>query len=119
MDLSDGLLGDLPKILRQSDIAARIEANAIPVAAAVRALYPDDWFTLATRGGEDYELLFTASGEAMAEIESAAGSIGATVTTIGAITPYAPDQPRLTLRQRSGRDEPIADGAFDHFRSGE
>ena len=38
MDLSDGLLGDLPKILAASGVAARLDEGDIPVAAAVRAL---------------------------------------------------------------------------------
>ncbi|MCA9880064.1 MAG: thiamine-phosphate kinase, partial [Thermomicrobiales bacterium] len=57
MDLSDGLLGDLPKILAASGVAAEIDLRDVPVAAAVRALFPEQWLTFATRGGEDYELL--------------------------------------------------------------
>jgi thiamine-monophosphate kinase len=63
MDLSDGLFGDLPKILVASGVSARIDPALVPVAAAVRALFPDRWFDLATRGGEDYELLFTIPQE--------------------------------------------------------
>ena len=118
MDLSDGLLGDLPKMLQASQVAAEIDATAIPVAAAVRALFPDDWFALATRGGEDYELLFTAAPPVMAAIVSEAAVIGATVTTIGAVQPQAPGHPRLTLRQPSGEAQAIEGGAFDHFRAG-
>src|SRR5215207_8387328 len=54
MDLSDGLLGDLPKILAASRVAERLDEGAIPVAAAVQALFPDEWIELALRGGEDY-----------------------------------------------------------------
>ena len=72
MDLSDGLLGDLPKILAASGVAARLDEGDIPVAAAVRALFPDEWVDLALRGGEDYELLFTAPRAAWDAIEGAA-----------------------------------------------
>ena len=67
MDLSDGLFGDLPKLLAASGVTARIDARRIPVAAAVRALFPQEWLELATRGGEDYELLFTAPPAAAVE----------------------------------------------------
>ena len=85
MDLSDGLLGDLPKILAASGVAARLDEGAIPVAAAVRALFPDEWLDLALRGGEDYELLFTAPRHAWDAIEAAARQAGGTVTAIGEI----------------------------------
>jgi thiamine-monophosphate kinase len=117
MDLSDGLLGDLPKMLVASAAAARLDAAAIPVAAAVRALFPDDWLTLATRGGEDYELLFTAPPAALATIRAEAAGIGATVTAIGAIVAAA-GRPALTMRGLDGREETVAAGAFDHFRPG-
>ncbi|HEY7033361.1 MAG TPA: thiamine-phosphate kinase [Thermomicrobiales bacterium] len=115
MDLSDGLLGDLPKILAASGAAARLEATAIPIAAAVRALFPDDWFDLATRGGEDYELLFTAPPDTFAKIAAAAAQIDATVTAIGEIVQRSADRPLLAMRGLDGVEREVAAGAFDHF----
>ena len=116
MDLSDGLLGDLPKILLASAVAAVIDADAIPVAAAVRALFPDDWFTMAMSGGEDYEILATLSPDAADRIIAAAAAIGSTLTPIGTILPHDPDQPLLGLRDRNGDVQAVDDRAFDHFR---
>ena len=116
MDLSDGLLGDLPKILVDSQVAARLDAAMIPVAAAVRALFPDDWLALATRGGEDYELLFTAPPRAFDAIESAAAETGATVTAIGGVVEAVSGLPRLIMRGLDGQEEAVEAGAFDHFR---
>lgn len=118
MDLSDGLLGDLPKLLEASGVAARIDAAALPVAAAVRALFPDDWLTLATRGGEDYELLLTAPDGAFTVIREAAVGIGATVTVVGVVAPKMAGGPLVTMRGLDGREEVVASGAFDHFRRG-
>jgi thiamine-monophosphate kinase len=115
MDLSDGLLGDLPKILNASAVAARLDAAAIPVAAAVRALFPDAWFDLATRGGEDYELLFTAPPDVFARIAAAAAEVEATVTAIGEIVARAPNRPSLAMHDPDGTERPVAAGAFDHF----
>ncbi len=117
MDLSDGLLGDLPKILTASGVAARLDAAAIPVAAAVRALFPDDWLDLATRGGEDYELLFTAPPDVFAKIATTAQEIDATVTVIGEILPRSPERPILAMRGLDGIDHEVMPGAFDHFGS--
>jgi thiamine-monophosphate kinase len=114
MDLSDGLLGDLPKLLAASGVSARIDAAALPVPAAVRALFPDRWLELALRGGEDYELLFTAPPEAFARIERAAGDLGETVAAIGEIEPVDAAA-LLRLRDADGVEHAIAPGAFDHF----
>jgi thiamine-monophosphate kinase len=115
MDLSDGLFGDLPKILTASGVAARLDAMAIPVAAAVRALFPRDWLEFATRGGEDYELLFTAPPEAFSAISREAAEIGATVTAIGEVEQASEGSTSLTLRGPDGVDRPVTGGAFDHF----
>ena len=113
MDLSDGLLGDLPKILVASQVAARLDAAAIPVAAAVRALFPDDWLALATRGGEDYELLFTAPPTAFDRVRTAAG---ATATAIGEVVAALPGRSRLVMCGLDGQETAVEEGAFDHFR---
>jgi len=116
MDLSDGLFGDLPKILAASGVSARVDAARIPVAAAVRALFPDRWLDLATRGGEDYELLFTAPPEAWEAIAAGAAAVGGTVTAIGEIVPSAGGAVALTLVDADGGERPVAAGAWDHFR---
>lgn len=116
MDLSDGLLGDLPKILTASGVRAELDVDRLPVPAAVRALFPDDWLQLATRGGEDYELLFCASAEIMARVQQRAKGIGATVTVVGRVLDPDPGLPLVTLRRPDGTVEPAEASAFDHFR---
>lgn len=115
MDVSDGLLGDLPKLLTASGVAAEIEVDAIPIAAAVRGLFPDTWRDLALRGGEDYELLFTITPDAFAGLAAATSASGATVTAIGTILVPDAGGPLITLRHGDGRREAIQLGAFDHF----
>lgn len=118
MDLSDGLFGDLPKLLAASGVAGRIDVRRLPVAAAVRAVFPQDWLELATRGGEDYELLFTAPPAAWAAIERAASEIGDSVTAIGEITDQDGGGPRLDVVGLDGTTRGMAPGAFDHFDGG-
>ena len=112
MDLSDGLLGDLPKILAASGVGATVDARALPVAPSVRALFPDTWLDLALRGGEDYELLFTAPPSRFDEILRRAEAIGSTVTAIGRIEP---ELHGLVLRGPDGAEHDVVPGAFDHF----
>ena len=115
MDLSDGLLGDLPKILAASGVAARLDEHAIPVAAAVRALFPDDWIDLALRGGEDYELLFTAPRRAWDAIDSAVKKAGGTVTAIGAVVARGSGPLNIELVGRDSTRRTVPVGAYDHF----
>jgi len=115
MDLSDGLLGDLPKILKASGVSARLDVAAIPVAAAVRALFPDRWRDLAMRGGEDYELLFTVAPDDWESLESAVQAIGGTVSRIGEITVRGENGPVIELVDEDGSSTIVTPGAFDHF----
>jgi thiamine-monophosphate kinase len=115
MDLSDGLLGDLPKLLVASGVAARLDESSIPVAAAVRALFPDVWLDLALRGGEDYELLFTAPRPNWDPIESAIVAARGTVTAIGEIRAREPGTSSIELIGPDGVRRGASAGAFDHF----
>jgi thiamine-monophosphate kinase len=118
MDLSDGLLGDLPKLLNASGVAARLNEDDIPVAAAVRALFPSEWIDLALRGGEDYELLFTAPLRNWDEIEVAIRKAGGTVTAIGEVLGRRPGSPSIELTGFDGARRTRSLGAFDHFGDG-
>jgi thiamine-monophosphate kinase len=117
MDLSDGLMGDLPKILAASRVSAEIDLRAIPVAAAVRALFPEQWLAFATRGGEDYELLFTVPEEGWTPLYDALTTAGGQVYAVGRILP-AGGTPSITVIGPDGVARPEAPGAFDHFAQG-
>src|SRR5207245_1411316 len=69
IDLSDGLSTDLRHICEESGVGAEVSAEALPRAKTGRRGLVDRQFVdrqfvdvkLALHGGEDYELLFTAS----------------------------------------------------------
>jgi thiamine-monophosphate kinase len=117
MDLSDGLAGDLPKMLVASGVSARIDARKLPVAAAVRALFPEEWLELALRGGEDYELLFTAPATAWNAIVDAAAADGGMVTAVGEIVARDAQAADLEIVDLDGERRPLLPGAFDHFEA--
>lgn len=117
MDLSDGLYGDLAKICDRSAVSARVWLDSLPVPAALRRRFPTRWLDLATRGGEDYTLLFTAEPRTMESIVARARAGGlAEPTIIGEIMAPRPGADMLVARQPGGRDVPIEAIAFDHFR---
>ena len=93
-------------------------ALAVPVAAAVRALFPDEWIDLALRGGEDYELLFTAPRNSWDGIDAAARHIEAPVTAIGEIVADGSDPQGIELVGSDGTRRTASPGAFDHFSEG-
>ena len=118
MDLSDGLFGDLPKILSASGVDAEIDLAALPVSASIRALFPDRWLDLATRGGEDYELLLTLPATQFDELRHALEDYDETVTAIGVITDPS-RSPVLRARTLDGAIRPVVPGAWDHFHNEE
>jgi thiamine-monophosphate kinase len=87
LDVSDGLVADLGHIAAGSGLAARIEAGAVPLSAAARtALDRDRGLREAIlTGGDDYELLFTASPALAPAIAALAGTLGLPLTRIGAM----------------------------------
>lgn len=116
MDLSDGLFGDLAKICARSGVGAIVEEAALPVPDTVRAAFPAEWLRLATRGGEDYELLFTVDRVTLDRLRvlCAARALPAPAI-IGVITAPTAAGPTIRLRRADGREEAVGGGAFDHF----
>lgn len=114
MDLSDGLSGDLPKILAASGVGARVDVDSVPVLPAVRALFPDDWRDLALHGGEDYELLCTLAPEIVDHVVEQARTSGATLKPIGEIVTGS--NLEFCLKGDIVPDQEI--GSWDHFGIG-
>lgn len=67
MDISDGIGSDLRHILKASGVSARVDVRKLPLSQELLlACERHGWdaYHLALDGGEDYELLFTASPDA-------------------------------------------------------
>lgn len=79
IDISDGLVADLSKLLAASELGAQINIEDIPTSSALTARFDDDTaLRFALSGGDDYELCFTASADAVAGIDG--------ITAIGTVT---------------------------------
>ena len=86
MDVSDGVASDLKHILNSSGLGAQVELDKIPISEELAAVCRDngwDALSLALEGGEDYCLLFTASADVRAKVESC---ISSKVYCIGRLT---------------------------------
>jgi thiamine-monophosphate kinase len=97
MDLSDGLSLDLKRLCIESKVSAEIDSS-IPIARGAT-------LEQALNGGEDYELLFTASQTL--RVPRTIGTVP--VTQIGAITSSA----RAGTVSFEGKR--LVPGGFDHF----
>ena len=64
IDLSDGLVGDLEHICRQSKVGAELHLSKLPVSSSAKKVaqkLKENYFDYALYGGEDYSLLLTLS----------------------------------------------------------
>jgi thiamine-monophosphate kinase len=112
IDVSDGLLGDLGHILRQSRVGARIETSvAAGLMAAKGALDEDQQLEYVLAGGDDYELVFTAPAVQRDAAQAAAREAHTPITRIGRIEA----DPGLRLVDSQGRHIQQRYGSFDHF----
>lgn len=111
IDLSDGLAGDLGHILTASGVGAEIDLGTLPVAPALRALPETERLECLLRGGDDYELLFTAPPRAREAIAQAGTTSATPVHRIGRIT----GEVGLRLRGPDGRSRTVDARSFDHF----
>ncbi len=111
IDISDGLLADLQHICQASQVGARIEADRIPIAPAVKAGFSERTLELALTGGEDYELLFTASTECVEKLSKAASY---PVYVIGEVV--SDDEHRVQLVDIQGNPVSLSGKGWDHFR---
>jgi thiamine-monophosphate kinase len=103
IDLSDGLSTDLAHLCEESAVAAEVDAAALP-------MHPGITLEQALHGGEDYELLFTASREAIVPRSIA----GVPVTRIGRIVRLREGRPAVTLITADG-PQPITPLGWEHF----
>jgi thiamine-monophosphate kinase len=116
MDLSDGLSGDLHKILTASDVDAELSLQELPIPAAVHSLFRDQAIDLALHGGEDYELLFTAPASFTNQIREGFELIGVRSTVIGRIRDRSGIEPQLVGIGAHGDRHVIIPRGYDHFR---
>lgn len=106
IDVSDGLVADLSKLLEASEVGAEVDIDRIPLSTAlIDAAGPEQALRLALGGGDDYELCFTLSeSELPPELPCEATAIGR-VTGSG----------RLVCLQH-GSVVPFDDSGYRHFR---
>ena len=107
IDISDGLSTDLAHICEESGVGAEIETAALPVGKMGKAGRRVD-LRFALHGGEDYELLFTASPGKNVPSRIA----GVSIRPIGLITRGR----KIFLRDQKGARQELLPRGWEHFK---
>ena len=113
-DISDGLLGDLGHILKASHVGAEIDTPAVcglMLSGQLWTCPPDLALTCVLSGGDDYELVFSASPLVAKKVQEAAIASSTPITRIGRIT----ETHRLLLLSADGQPLTTSFQSFDHF----
>jgi thiamine-monophosphate kinase len=112
MDVSDGLVGDLTKMLRVSGCDGAIDTSLVPLSPAASeavALEPA-LLEVALTGGDDYEVLISAGHGACDALIAGASRLGIALTRIGEAHEGAGD----LIVTRDGRKMRFARTAYSH-----
>jgi thiamine-monophosphate kinase len=117
IDVSDGLAQDLLRICEESAVAAIVDFDSAPLANEVGLISkePEAAFEFAVQGGEDFELLLTASSNDEVELFEIAADCGVRLSRIGEIISAHQTRPRLLLNH-GGEVKPLSIHGFDHFQ---
>ncbi len=112
MDLSDGLVGDLPKLAAASGLSAHVAVERLPVSPALCELYDGvHRRDLSLAAGDDYELLIAVPEARYAQLAAAAAECDVRVTIIGNLRPGS----GVNWSLDGENWQPDVSG-YDHFR---
>jgi thiamine-monophosphate kinase len=109
IDISDGLIADLGHVCKASGVGAMVKVDHVPIHPVVRAAFPGESLSFALAGGEDYELLFTASEGVIDSVEAEADC---PITIIGEIR----GERGVTVIDKEGKPFPFKEKGWEHFK---
>ena len=114
MDVSDGLAGDLAKLCAASGVSAVIDAESVPLSAAVQGLVKRGTAGIEAivSGGDDYEILCAIPENRFEAFAQAADLAGVAVTSIGTVI-AGPPVPRFL--DAAGTDIALPRMSWSHF----
>jgi thiamine-monophosphate kinase len=113
MDLSDGLLKDLGRMMKASGTGARIAFTALPLSLPARKLFETGVCVASdiVASGDDYEILATVPPDKAVQFETAALAAGVAVTAIGEVT----KGPGIDVVDAGGARMAFDRSGWDHF----
>ena len=120
LDISDGLLGDLRHILKQSNKDAEIFLDRIPKSSTLLKQSQTIQNQYAASGGDDYELCFTAPSSKRDVIAKISADLNLPLTQIGSIKSMQHSAPEIRIIDNDGKELNSQQAglllkSFDHF----
>jgi len=101
IDISDGLYGDICKLLDASGVGGEISLDALPISAALAESFSEEeQHRFALTGGDDYELCFTACQD----------TLPVSATPVGFVT-----EGRGLVCKANGQVVDVDDSGYRHF----
>jgi thiamine-monophosphate kinase len=110
IDVSDGLLADLGHIAERSSVDAEVFLPQLPCLPS--GAEPGLARHCQLAGGDDYELVFSASPDKRHELAALAAELDLALWRIGQIVA---GQGEVRLLDENGQTVPVSDKGFDHF----
>ncbi len=88
IDISDGLISDLEKLINKQKLSFRLDLNTIPISNNLRKMIKEKKFKKKDfiSQGDDYQILFTANPSKSRIIRKTAKSLGLKISKIGKIS---------------------------------
>lgn len=113
MDVSDGLAGDLAKMMRASGASAVVDLGLVPLSPAARAAVAADAGLMdrVVTGGDDYEVLCTVPEHCARAFREACADVGVAITAIGTVV----DGDGLPIFRDGAVERRYNEGSFRHF----
>jgi thiamine-monophosphate kinase len=121
IDVSDGFAADLGHILERSGKGAEVEFESIPLSAPLKAHEQEDAArNCILSGGDDYELIFTASPDKRTEINALSAKLQLRLSRVGCILPSpggrgAGGEGAHLIIRKDGKPLTLDRTGFDHF----
>jgi len=115
MDVSDGFIGDLGKMLALEGLTATVAAADVPMSPAARAAirFEPRLLETALTGGDDYEIVCAVSPESVTAFEAAAQAAAIPIARVGvAARGLGP----IVVVDTAGERLALASASFQHFR---
>ena len=114
MDLSDGLADGVRQIAQASSVGMTLDASSLPMGQDAKSWLSStgrDPMDVALRGGDDFDLIFTAQPRQAGRLRAVRRLLGdLPITKIGVVT----RAPRLLVKDERGERE-LPEG-YEHFR---
>ena len=114
LDVSDGLVGDLGHIAKQSKVSLTIELDRVPLSPVFRRYLSEGGdIELALTGGDDYQLAFTAQRSLRDQIATMQSDLGVRLSRIGRVIESV--DCAVALTKQGQPHELVSQGGYQHF----